>query len=99
MPTYDPATDHEPLFDIAPHETGGSEVTRRDRKVTVVDYVDCPECASKRAIGLIWQGEHVVVKLHDRVTMSGARLECRASGVPLCQLPAEAYDGVLCPHA
>lgn len=45
----------------------------------------CPECQGTRPIGLLRQGTHLVWRIHDRLTVGGARIPCRASGVAVCE--------------
>lgn len=44
------------------------------------------------------QGEHLAWRLHQRRMLSGAALECRASGVPLCEAPAKDQPGLDTPE-
>lgn len=83
--TYDPAADHDPLFDLDP-TTGGGTPMGEHAKATdkTVGTAWCPERNDTRKTGLHRQGQHVVWRIHDRVTAGGVRIQCRASGVPLC---------------
>lgn len=58
----------------------------------------CPECATDRPIGIVPQGTHLVWRLHVRRTLSGAGLECPASGVRVCDLPPVTLPGVTTPR-
>lgn len=98
---YDPADDHEPMFEVTPVMRGYSE-PRRTTYVRAVDHAFCPECRSDRRIGLLLQGQHLVWRVHEKVTMSGARMQCGASGAPVCTTrPRPDGDGenVNCKHA
>jgi hypothetical protein len=95
---YDPADDHEPMFDLAQPQGGGSEVSKRNRSQPSVTFGSCPSHASDgRQTGLVRQGDHLVWRLHDKVTLSGTRMHCSASGATLCTVPARELTGVTTP--
>jgi hypothetical protein len=83
-----------PMFDIP---AGGGPVrtdVSKTKPVHPAGYGYCPACDrrrgtdnSKQETALVQDGPHSVWKQHDVVTWSGARRPCRASGVPVCQLP------------
>lgn len=72
-------------------------MTKKTRSLPSVARGKCPECSTISTTGLVRQNGHLVWRLHARATMSGAQLECRASGVPLCQAPARPITGVTTP--
>lgn len=82
----------EPLFDMkpSPKRRSGGETSKRP---AVLGWTRCPECVGRERVAVIGTGTHHVYRPHDYVTWSGARLECRASGVPLCQLKPKPYRG------
>lgn len=95
---YDPATEHEPLFEAPnPAQGGGSEVKNRSRSIPSVAQAKCPECANGGTTGLVPQGRHLVWRLHTRRTLSGAGLDCRASGMPVCEVAPKPLPGVTTP--
>lgn len=100
---YDPATDHEPLFAQPlfdapkPAQGGGSEMKTRTRSTPSVRQGKCPECATTGTTGIVRQGPHLVWRLHTRSTLSGARLDCRASGAPICQVAPKPLPSVTTP--
>lgn len=96
MTTYDPALDHDPLFELPTRGTGES-TTRRARSTPSAAHGKCPDCATDKPVGLVRQGEHLAWRVHLRRMLSGASLECRASGVPLCEAPAKHQPGMETP--
>lgn len=78
-------TPTDPMFDMPRQATkrSGGESSKRQRPI---GWAKCPECVSHTRIAVMLSGSHVVYREHAYPTWSGARMECRASGVPLCQL-------------
>lgn len=93
---YDPAADHEPLFDVTSVQ-GGVRDPERKRYERSVARAMCPQCATDKPTGLIRQGQHLVWRLHTRTLGSGARLECPSAGVPICQVAPRPLVGVTTP--
>jgi len=88
--------DIDPMLDVS-----AATITRNENKPRYhkpVDFFPCTHC-SKSKVSIIADGTHLVWKPHERVTMSGARMMCAASGAPLCTNPPR---GILlnlrCPH-
>lgn len=74
-----------PMFE-AP-EQGRHKV--RLPEVRSVAWGNCPCCHAGpvKPVGLVRQGDHLVWRGHDYATWSGARVQCPASWVALCNLP------------
>jgi hypothetical protein len=47
---------------------------------------------------LVRSGKHFVWKIHDRTTMSKAKMVCPSSGTAICQTPGRATGDPTCPH-
>lgn len=58
----------------------------------------CPSCHASKKIGLVKSGKHLVWRIHDRTTMSKAKMTCPASGVAVCAMPGRGLDDPPCPH-
>ena len=72
-------------------------MTRR-RSQPSVTFGTCPGHASNgRQTGLVRQGDHLVWRLHEKATQSGARMQCTVSGATLCTAPAMPLPGVTTP--
>lgn len=84
---YDPAVDHEPLFDAADLAIGGGvrmgEHARAVERAVTTAY--CPGHHGDKKTGVMRQGAHLVWRIHDVMTFGGARIQCSASGATLCQ--------------
>lgn len=93
---YDPAADHEPLIDV-PQPQGGVRGPERKTYVRSVTRAMCPDCATDKPTGIIRQGEHLAWRHHTRTLGSGVRIECRAVGVPICQVEPRPVTGVTTP--
>ena len=87
QPTAQP--DAPPLpFDI-PEDTGSRLADKPPPAPRSVAFGKCPHHAdtNTRGTGLIWQGAHLVWRLHTKTTGNGMAIQCDASGVPVCVLP------------
>lgn len=62
-------------------------------------FAPCPDCTNTN-VGLVSSGTHLVWREHHRTTMTGHRIQCRASGTPTCQNPPSAgtTDATSCKH-
>ncbi len=101
MSRYDPAVDHNPMFDV-PVQPSLRDAQPRRRTAPTAAHALCPECHTEKPIGLVWVGEHLCWKVHDKVTLSGARMQCRASGARVCETdirPSREYPRPNCDHA
>ena len=100
--SYDPATEHEPLFTVDISSGGGPTLGEHAQAAErAVTSALCPECTRDRPVGLLRQGEHLVWRSHDHVTWGGIRTPCRASGAPVCETGLRAHtrdDKARCRH-
>lgn len=74
------------LFDNLPTKP---PKTRKDlvSRQASVDWGACPDCTAQK-VGLVVQGSHVAWRDHSKRTLSGAPMQCRATGQRLCEAPA-----------
>jgi hypothetical protein len=86
-----------PMMDVAPPNRRKGEGGRQ-RSLPTVDWATCPTCHATRKIGLVRSGKHFVWKIHDRTTMSKAKMVCPSSGTAICQTPGRAAGDPTCPH-
>lgn len=93
---YDPAEDHEPLFDVSPTQVATRE-GGPSKSIRSVTRGMCPQCAADRPTGIIRQGAHLVWRLHTRTLGSGARIECPGAGAAICHCPPRPVVGVTTP--
>lgn len=61
--------------------------TPRTTEGKSVEWARCPMHAAPGNTGLVMQNGHLVWRHHEVHTIGGAKFECRASGVRLCDLP------------
>lgn len=71
-----------PLFDEPEH----TPKPRKQRAARSVEFASCPDCTAQR-VGLVRGPLHLVWRTHTYRTYSGATIQCRASGVPVCMHP------------
>lgn len=95
---YDPAVHHDALLEVPPPtDSKGKEGGTARRSARSVTRAKCPACATAAPVGIVLQGSHLVWRLHDKVTHSGARMACGASGVALCVAGPVPLAGVTTP--
>lgn len=86
---YDPAVHHDPLIKtrelLALRQPATVEKSKR-RGMRSVAWASCPDCSNKR-VGLVQSSGHLLYREHERVTLSGARMQCRASVSRICDNP------------
>lgn len=88
----------EAMFDPPPAPSRRKGEGGRQRALPTIDWATCPMCHSTRKIGLVRSGKHFVWKIHDRTTMSKAKMVCPSSGTAICQTPGKASGDPTCPH-
>ena len=89
--------DIQPMMDVATPSRRKGEGSRQ-RALPTIDWASCPMCHATRKIGLVRSGKHFVWKIHDRTTMSKAKMVCPSSGTAICQTPGKAAGDPTCPH-
>ena len=78
-----------PLFEMKPTDRRNrGESAKRAR---VYGWTKCPECQAHERVAVVNSGTHMVYREHTFKTWGSAAMTCRASGVPLCQLPPRPY--------
>lgn len=74
-----------------PFEVPANGGSRKEKQASPrsVRWGRCPGCQrgvpEAKLIGLVQQGGHLVWRIHDIVTLSGARMQCPASGTRWCE--------------
>lgn len=86
-----------PMLDVTEQANPRGEGSRA-RAVRPAGHGTCPACHTTHKVGLVKVGKHLVWKVHERVTMSNARMVCPASGVSACVMPGMGADDPGCPH-
>lgn len=85
-------------FDTLRASAGTQSATdSRQRSQPSKAFAACPEHRFgelDKLTGLVAQGEHLVWRLHYVTTQTGATWACRASGIPVCELPPRIPAGV-----
>jgi hypothetical protein len=89
--------DIQPMMEVeSPNRRKGEG--GRQRSLPTIDWATCPTCHSTRQIGLVRSGRHYVWKIHERTTMSKAKMVCPSSGTAICQTPGRSAGDPTCPH-
>lgn len=86
------------MFDLDPALTGGQEDGGRRKSARSLAFASCPDCTNA-AVGLVASNTHLVWREHFRTTVGGIRIQCRATGVPVCEHPpAVPVEAAACKH-
>jgi hypothetical protein len=87
----------QPMLDVVTPVRSKGEGSRA-RAPRTVDYGTCPSCHAGKRTGMVRMGTHLVWKVHERITMSKAKMVCPASGVAVCAQPGRGLEDPTCPH-
>ena len=91
----------EPMLPLGSIDTSSGSmesdtVVRAARPVKAAGYGSCPGCTAGK-VALESRGKHLVWRLHNLRTWSGAPMQCRTGGARLCDAPdAEMQIKCLC---
>lgn len=88
---YDPADDHYGALVAIPAQPPRrtDENARKPKRARAVAYTSCPDCAGLK-VAVVEHSGHLLYREREKVTMSGARMPCRASGTRACENPPPA---------